>query len=1506
MTLLRRIEDRLTYPGRSSRRIWEGNGRVHMEVRGLTGPDPVGLAGAVEAALQRAKGVHWAQVDHVLGRVVVAGVADAVGLEPLVEILEGVEALYGVGETRFPVQGAEHPGDSEPVVRHLLALGADVAGLGLGVVGRVLRATPLPVEVASVVTMVDNEPWIRHLLESHLGTPATDLGLAVANAVGQSLTQGPFGLMADGFHRVNLLFEATARRSAFDRAEGRRWGTGPASDVAVGPVPRPTRRVPVPNGPVERYSDRASLAGVGTAAATFAATGSARRAAAMLVAAIPKAARLGREAFAAHLDRVLCNRDLLVLDIGSLRRLDRVDTIVIDGGLLTTGRQRVSGVRLLEDADAPEVHRHLSWMFDPLHPLEPRRRGRWSLGGPDGAERQRSSIRRARRDLGANEIAVLRYGSRPVAVVGIEEELSASVLNLVRAARRHGHMVAIAQAGHQVRPGVDVDLVVPAGAGLAGAIGDMQQDGCVVALVAAGGPRHVAALRTADVGLELPCWDGAAWSGDIILNDVDDSAFVLDAIASARQVSRQGVALSAIGSGLGALVSLGGLPGQAAGRASSAVNLAALAAMANGIRAAAYVGRHGGRVPGDPPRWHELPTDDVLRRLASSSDGLSRQEVARRQRSDSGVQVPQPSLTRSVLNELANPLTPVLAGGAAASALVGSPADAGIVAGVSALNALIGGVQRFGAERAIVSLSESSQTWVNVRRAGTVERVSADGLVPGDLIMLQAGDAVPADCRIVSARQLEVDESSLTGESDTVIKDADPTYSGVLAERTSMLYEGTTIAAGDATAVVVAVGADTVANVVIADSESGDVAVGVEARLKVLTSLTLPIAAAGGASVLGLGVLRGRSLNSSVGSAVALAVAAVPEGLPVLATMAQLASARRLSRRQALVRNPRAIEALGRVRVLCTDKTGTLTEGRMRLGRVSDGVTDAAISALGPELTLAVAAAVRASPAAEGSKPLPHLTDRAVVSGAARCGATTDRGAAGWRRQEEIPFEPARGFHAVVATTTAGTLLSVKGAPETVLPRCGAWRSPSGPVTIDSQVRRRLDREVDRLARRGFRILAVAEGLVERDGELDDDDVTGLTLLGFLMLSDPVRATAAAAVRDLGAAGVAVVMVTGDHPSTAEGIAAELGILNGHQVVTGGQLAAMTDRELDTIITDVSVFARVTPADKVRVVQALQRRGEPVAMTGDGANDAAAIRLADVGIAVGDHAAPAARRAADLVVTDERIETIVDAIIEGRAMWASLRDALAILLGGNLGEVVFTVGATAVTGRAPLSARQLLTVNLLTDIAPALAIALRSPPTITPEALLAEGPDASLGHSLERAIAIRAGSTALGAGTAWTVARLTGRRRRASTTALVALVGSQLGQTIMTGGRDPLVLLSSVGSAAILAGIVQTPGVSQFFGCTPLGPVAWTIAFGSSVLATGAAGAAPRLLRASAIGPAAPPDAGKRRPDDGAAEGTTVLVPLHMAGTRTPAGQPGADGNGQAHPPGHRQRKNGH
>ncbi|HEY4104563.1 MAG TPA: HAD-IC family P-type ATPase, partial [Polyangiaceae bacterium] len=282
--------------------------------------------------------------------------------------------------------------------------------------------------------------------------------------------------------------------------------------------------------------------------------------------------------------------------------------------------------------------------------------------------------------------------------------------------------------------------------------------------------------------------------------------------------------------------------------------------------------------------------------------------------------------------------------------------------------------------------------------------------------------------------------------------------------------------------------------------------------------------------------------------------------------------------------------------------------------------------------------------------------------------------------------------------------------------------------------------------------------------------------------------------------------------------------------------------ELDRKIAGVGVFARVTPAQKVRLVRALQRAGRVVAMVGDGANDAPAIRLSNVGIAIGEQSTSAARAAADIVLTDERIETLVLAVVEGRAMWASVRDAVSILIGGNLGEIGFTLGAGLLDGRPPLNARQLLLVNLLTDVAPAMAIALRPPGQEKMKSLANEGPEASLGKALNRDIAARAVVTTLGASSAWIVGRLTGTRTSANTIGLLALVGSQLGQTLVSGRFSRPVLVTSVTSAALLAGIVQTPGLSHMFGCRPLGPIGWATAIGASTAATYGAMRFPALI----------------------------------------------------------------
>jgi cation-transporting ATPase I len=559
--------------------------------------------------------------------------------------------------------------------------------------------------------------------------------------------------------------------------------------------------------------------------------------------------------------------------------------------------------------------------------------------------------------------------------------------------------------------------------------------------------------------------------------------------------------------------------------------------------------------------------------------------------------------------------------------------------------------------------------------------------------------------------------------------------------------------------------------------------------------------------------------------------------------MAQQAAAHRLSGRGALVRNPRTIEALGRVDTLCFDKTGTLTMGEIALQRVSDGEDDEPLGRLGGSLVAVLAAAVRASPPSDGEDPslLPHATDRAVLAGADEAGVSPSHGVGSWTSLGELPFDPARGFHAAVGETAEGARISVKGAPEVVLPRCEAWCSPSGRIEITRAVRRRLDAEVERLAGRGLRVLAVAERPASRHGDVDDDRVSRLELLGFLGMADSVRPTAAAALRELSAVGVHVTMITGDHPRTAQAIAAELGIMNGSQVLTGVELESMSDDELDVWLPEVSVFARVTPKDKVRIVEAYQRTGRIVAMTGDGANDAPAIRLAHTGIALGERSAAAARQAADVIVVEDRIETIIDAIIEGRAMWISVRDALSILVGGNAGEVAFTMASTAIAGASPLGTRQLLLVNLLTDMLPALTIAMRPPRRLNAEELLADGPDASLGSALAGQVALRAAMTAGGTTGAWLVARGTGRRRRAATVALATLVGSQLGQTVAVGAGSPLVVASSALSAAAMVAIVQTPGVSRFFGCTPLGPVGWSVAAGASALATAGSVALPWL-----------------------------------------------------------------
>lgn len=1416
------------------RGLWEAEHRAHIEIRGGGAVETVGRAAA--AALQDSNLVNRAAFDPVAPGVLV-DLAEGTEVGLLVDIVEQVERAHASearGSSRWRVG---LPVDSARSTRESIALVADAAAFGFAVTGRLARVTRLPVEVAALFGIVDSQPRIRHMLESLVGPGAIDLALGVSNAIGQGLAQGPLGLVVDGVTRVSRIGEDRARQEVW-RLREFELATMP---VSVCREPSPERIVPLPPGPVERYADRAGVASLGTFALLFPTTGDVRRATASALAPMPKAAQQGSEVFAAHLGRLLAARGVVCFDPEALRRLDRIDCVAIDGNILLGGERIVGDVITLGATEPKEIEDRATRLLKSRRPTSPRRV--WRLRPLDESEREegrwpeaQDAVARLGEQREEHEVFAVAHRDTITGFVSVEQPLRPGAARLVQTTGGAGHRVVIVGDDRIARRlGCEVILDVVS----VDSVRELQSDGHGVAFVSG---TDADALQTADCGIGV-AFDGIPWGADLVAWDLEGARLGIEAAGVAYEVSRQSVAISLGGASVGSVLAFVAPARIAARRAMAAVNVAALLAQVNAIRAVIGLGRRPAPLREDEPPWHELDPHDVFSRLDASPEGLSDREAEDRRPLTEGSD--RPSLLQAMAGELANPLTPVLAGAAAISGVVGSLTDSVIVGSVMALNGLLGGVQRFRVEHAVRALDDRNSQPVAVRRSSTLQLVPPDAVVPGDVMSLTAGDAVPADARIVSAEGLEVDESAVTGESVPVAKDAAASFSIAVADRTSMLWAGTAIAAGSADAAVVATGDATQAGrAVVESAEAEPSRTGVEARLRDLTRLTLPLSLLGGAGVIALGLLRRVPLRETLQTGVNLAVAAVPEGLPILATMAQLASARRLAESGALVRNPRSIEALGRVDVLCADKTGTLTEGRLGLRLVSDGERDWTLDELDAYARRVIAVGLRASPGNHGDdEPLPHLTDQAVVEGAQCVGLQASGDDDHWTPIAELPFEPTRSYHAVLGENGRGSVLTVKGAPEIVLPRCASWRHANADTPMDADERRALLSRVDGLGRRGYRVLAVAEREASNRQDLDDERVEGLRFLGFLGLSDQLRATAADAASALQRAGVDVVILTGDHPSTAEGIGAELGILDGGRVFTGQQIDELNDDELVDALDDVAVFARVTPAHKVRLVSAYQRAGRTVAMTGDGANDAPAIKLADTGIAVGENSTSAARQVADLVVPDGRIETIVDALIEGRAMWSSVRDAIAILIGGNLGEVGFTLAGAAITGRSPLNARQLLLVNLLTDALPATAIAVR-PPRHNGDDLLASGPDVALGRSLNRTILARAAATAGGAGTAWAGARLTGRRRRASTVALTALVGTQLGQTILTGGRDPVVLTAALGSAAALFAIVQTPGVSQLFGCTPLGPVGWSIAAASSTTATAASAAVPRLLGA--------------------------------------------------------------
>jgi cation-transporting ATPase I len=1411
--------------GHRRRRCWTDGRRAHIELRALDAAQFERFAAAALATFDGLGGVASVKLNGCVGRAIVEYDPVHWSLDALAAVFSAIELRLGLHDLPFADALPDHPADAEPLLRRAVDLTADGIGVALGSMLRAVGYQPSRAgfDFAALMTIVENTPRLRQLLVDRVGGATTEVVVGVSNAFVQAVGAGPLGPLVDMLVQAIKLRAERARRAAWVRREPELYDDAHAP-VCVPPPPPYSRPRPLPDSVVERYADDALLASLGGFLVGIADTHRIEAAVVPLFSGLPRAALYGRTIFAAELARTLADRGALVLRPDALGLLDRVDTLLVDADVLLADEQIVAGIVPAPGVERAAATAQAERLFDGTACTCEHVSGDWRLAPAEPGPRPR------RLTLYRGDAAAATVLLRPALRRGTDALLAG-----VRRARLHlvvatdDPALALALAAH-ARVGADA---------LLSTIAEQQREGHVVALLAADGP---AALAAADLGLGLTLDPRRApWAADVVLGgELELAGFVVDAIGVARKVAEQSVVLAGVGAALGAALALGGLKQTRPHQVMLATHAASVIALANGLRQAVALARRPPPAQADPTPWHRLTVDEALARQGSGADGLSDATAASRRRPETRPPSVPLRLARAVAAELVNPLTPVLITGAALSAVTGSFVDAALIAGVFALNGALGGFERFQAEGAIAALSRRERPAVRVLRDGRWRDVAADELVPGDIVEVEAGEVVAGDCRVLLAESLELDESSLTGESLPVGKDPAPSYATAIAERGSMLYEGTAVAAGRGRGLVVAVGPDTEARRGLHIVQDMSQETGVEARLRHLTEAILPVAGLSGVLLIGAGLFRHQDVHQLVELGVSMTVAAVPEGLPLLATVAQLAAARRLSQRGALVRNPRTIEALGRLDVLCVDKTGTLTEGQIRLHGLADAertatVDDGPLPGWAREL---LAAGLRASPPAPERGALPHPTDRAVVEGARAAAVDPSEGLGAWERLHDLPFEPGRGYHGVLGRSDDGLRISVKGAPEVVLPRCS--RVDGRP--LDGAARARLLARADALAAEGLRVLAIAERAASETRDLDDARIGRLQFRGFVGLSDPPRASAAGAVERLQAAGIDLMMITGDHPRTARRIADELGLLGGLAVLSGPELDVMSDEEVDDALPGVGVVARATPSHKVRIVKALQRAGRVVGMTGDGANDASAIRLADVGIALGEGSTVAARDAADLIVVDERIDTIVDAIAEGRAMWSSVRDAVAILSGGNLGEIGFSVAA-GFLGGMPLAPRQLLLVNLLTDVAPAMAIALRPPPPESLRNLLSEGPEAALGAALDREIEIRAATTAGGAGLAWLVAHaLPGGRRGASTVALLALVCSQLGQTLVSGPPTREVWGASLGSLALLLGIVETPGVSHLFGCRPLGPVGLGVALGSAALATGASVVVPPAL----------------------------------------------------------------
>ena len=735
-------------------------------------------------------------------------------------------------------------------------------------------------------------------------------------------------------------------------------------------------------------------------------------------------------------------------------------------------------------------------------------------------------------------------------------------------------------------------------------------------------------------------------------------------------------------------------------------------------------------------KMHAMTPAEALGALEARPEGLSAEEAARRLSEHGPNRLPEPPQRSALLRFLGqfnNVLIYVLIGAAAVTAALAHWVDTGVILAVVVVNAVIGYIQEGRAEQAMAAIRSMLAPHSAVLRDGRRQSIDAAALVPGDIVLVEAGDRVPADLRLVEARGLKAEEAILTGESVPVDKAVAPVAAdAALGDRAPMLFSGTLVAAGAGRGLVVATGAAT---------EIGRIS-GMLSEVQTLTTplvrqmdsfarwLTLFILIVAGA-LLAYGYFVGHMAFADLFMAVVgLSVAAIPEGLPAVLTITLAVGVQAMARRNAIVRRLPAIETLGSVSVICSDKTGTLTRNEMMAASLAAAEHVYSVDGNGyaPEgavrwreadarpdqhavlMEFARAAALCNDAVLHGTEDGWHV-EGDPMEGAlmALAGKITGAGAEPfreWRRTDAIPFDAAHRYMAVLHQDEEGrACIHVKGAPEAVLALCADQRAADGGTEpLDHAYWNEM---VEELAAEGQRVIAVAARAVPQDRtDLDASDLQGqLTLIGLIGLIDPPRAEAVDAVAECHAAGIRVKMITGDHAATARAIAGMIGLKNSERVLTGADIEAMSDSDLAATVVETDIFARTSPGDKLRLVTALQSHGLTVAMTGDGVNDAPALKRADAGIAMGRKGSEAAKEAAELVLADDNFASIAAAVREGRTVYDNITKVIGWTLPTSFGEAATIIVALVAGMAMPITPVQILWINLVTAATLGLALA---------------------------------------------------------------------------------------------------------------------------------------------------------------------------------------------------------